>query len=265
MLDESYRDILKQEFEQRKNTNKSYSLRSFSRDLEVSASHLSEVLRGLGSIGRSSGEKIGYKLGLNFKEVEYFVALIDYEHSKNPRMKAKAREIIVNFQKSGFQKLADDEIALTNEWYFFGILSAMELDHYNGNLEFIQFELALDIETLKTAMDTLVRLGLVLMEDDKYCLTGAQFCFGGEQPSSYVRKHHRQHLELAADLLNRVPYSDRDYSGTTMAIDKSKIPKAREMIKKFRRELCRELESGAKNSVYQINIQLLPLFSKGLK
>jgi len=43
-----------------------------------------------------------------------------------------------------------------------------------------------------------------------------------------------------------------------MAIDSSKLPAAKEMIRTFRRKLCEFLESGKKDEIYNLNIQLVP-------
>ncbi|MNS96870.1 hypothetical protein D3C72_1311880 [compost metagenome] len=61
------------------------------------------------------------------------------------------------------------------------------------------------------------------------------------------------------DNLDRVHVDKRDMSMITLAIDSKKIPKAKEMIKVFRRKLANYLAQGKKDGVYTINIQLFPL------
>jgi uncharacterized membrane protein (DUF106 family) len=45
----------------------------------------------------------------------------------------------------------------------------------------------------------------------------------------------------------------------TMSIDVKKLPEARKIIKKFRREMSQFLESGNQTRVYQLGIQLFPI------
>ena len=48
----------------------------------------------------------------------------------------------------------------------------------------------------------------------------------------------------------------------TMAIDVDRLPEAREVITKFRRELCALLENGEQTRVYNLGIQLYPVSEK---
>ena len=66
-------------------------------------------------------------------------------------------------------------------------------------------------------------------------------------------------IKQSIDALFAVPVESRDITSMTMAIDKNKIPEAKRKIKQFRRNLCQFLESGEKNEVYNLNVQLIPL------
>lgn len=48
----------------------------------------------------------------------------------------------------------------------------------------------------------------------------------------------------------------------TMAIDISKLDKARELTRKYRREMCALLENGEQTQVYNLGIQLSPISKK---
>ena len=51
---------------------------------------------------------------------------------------------------------------------------------------------------------------------------------------------------------------ERDFSGITMAINVEKLDEAKEMIRAFRRKLCKFLETGKKTEVYTLRVQLFP-------
>ncbi len=77
--------------------------------------------------------------------------------------------------------------------------------------------------------------------------------------SAALQLSHKQNLELAALALDEVAIEHRDITSITMAIDAKKLPLAKAMIKNFRRQLSEFLESGNKNEVYNLNVQLFPL------
>ena len=59
------------------------------------------------------------------------------------------------------------------------------------------------------------------------------------------------------------PYSvDLRLAATTMAIDISKLPLAKKMIREFQDKLCAYLETGVKKDVYKLCIQIFPLTSR---
>ncbi|MCO4755645.1 MAG: TIGR02147 family protein, partial [Bacteriovoracaceae bacterium] len=77
-----------------------------------------------------------------------------------------------------------------------------------------------------------------------------------------LKRFHKQHIGKSLNAIDNVPVELRDITTMTMAIDIEKLPDAKELIKKFRRDLCNFLENDKKNNVYNLNIQLIPLADK---
>jgi len=65
-------------------------------------------------------------------------------------------------------------------------------------------------------------------------------------------------MDLAKEALTNQNIEDREFQSFTMAIDKQKIPLAKEMIRKFRAKLSKTV-SGNGDYVYQTNIQFFQL------
>lgn len=83
---------------------------------------------------------------------------------------------------------------------------------------------------------------------------------GHEFTNVALKNMQRQVLQKALAALDEVEFEKRDQSSITMAVDSSKIPQARAMTKKFRRELSSFLESGgSRDAVYQLSLSLFPL------
>ena len=64
-------DILNSEFARKKARNPRYSLRSFSRDLEIDASNLSKILAHRKMPGDKLKEKLAARIGLSLVELEH--------------------------------------------------------------------------------------------------------------------------------------------------------------------------------------------------
>lgn len=70
---DSFKSYLQDEFEKRCNKNKHYSLRSFSKSLDVEPSFLSKLLRGQRRFTDKSIVRFGSKLGLSPEEIQPFL------------------------------------------------------------------------------------------------------------------------------------------------------------------------------------------------
>lgn len=72
--DPYYLIVLQAAFDERKLRNVKYSLRAFSRDLNIAPSYMSEVLKGKKKLSSESACKIALKLGLDDGEFIKFLS-----------------------------------------------------------------------------------------------------------------------------------------------------------------------------------------------
>ena len=75
-----------------------------------------------------------------------------------------------------------------------------------------------------------------------------------------ARKYHKQVLGLAVDAIEEVHLDCREFQSFVMAVDKNKVPIAKEMIRKFRKKLSKAV-SGDGDNIYQTSIQFFQLTS----
>ncbi len=255
-----YRTIIKNEFDYRKSNNNSYSLRSFARDLGMSPSRLSEVLARKGGLSLKKGTEIAKLLGLNAEEIKYFQSLVLLEQAHAYNDTEKLKNSIDSFQASqNFKMLSNEVFRVVSDWYYFAILTVMELNDYDGSCEWIAKRLGLDLSLVQSAIETMMKLNLVVEHENRFTSTNEDICTTTDISNRALRISHKQTLDQAKKSIDEVSVERRDISSMTMAIDKNKIPEAKKRIKEFRRELARFLESGEKNTVYNLNIQLHPL------
>jgi uncharacterized protein (TIGR02147 family) len=84
--------------------------------------------------------------------------------------------------------------------------------------------------------------------------------------SSALTKFNEKMNLLSLNALKRDPVAEKEYSFITIAVPKGKIPKIKEKIRDFRRELHSYLENAReeRNDVVQISFQLFNLTRGGL-
>lgn len=260
LQDLDYTDFIKTELEQRVFSNKSYSLRSFARDLEFSPSRLSEILSNRGALSTASALKMSKLLKLTHKEATIFVALANISNSSSKKIKSEANKFLNSLKDNNSNSISLDSFRLISDWHYFAILSTMELDEFDGTALWIGERLGLSLEKTKEALELLDELEYIKNDSCFYSLKDSS----GNQTTNDIsscalRKSHKQSLSHAIETIDEIDIELRDISSMTMAIDLKKIPHAKKLIQNFRRELCQYLESGDKEEVYNLNIQLIPL------
>lgn len=256
----SYRTIIKEELDFRIRTNPNYSLRAFARDIQINPSQLSDLIRGKIGISSKKALIVAERLGLNQKEALLFKSLVEVEHGRTPAIIENAKKYIqTNSFGENFKALSLDGFKVISEWHYFAILSTMELDDFDGTADYIAKKLNLPLKEVEGSIIRLVKMDIIDFKDGKFVLTGVMLTTTHDIQSSALKKFHKGHIAKSVAALDEVAVDLRDITSMTMAIDLGKMKEAKEMIKTFRREFCRVMESGKKNQVYNLNIQFIPL------
>lgn len=255
-----YREVLLSEFEHRKERNPSYSLRSYARDLSLSPSRLSEILRGKGDLSASSLMEVGGRIGIPTEEILALQASLSLKNSPSEEVKRAAEKYLHNYAyQTRFSQLTTDTFKILADWYHFALLSAMELRFYDGSTKFLARVLRLEEKTVIDALERMLAQNMVRFQEGRYFPTGEIFSTSNDLASDALRESHKQNLDLAKASLDEVDVSLRDITSATLCIDVARLPEAKKLIKDFRRSLSRFLEAGNKDAVYNLNIQLHPL------
>ena len=259
---ERYIEILKGNFYSRLEKNSKYSLRAFARDIGLSPSRLSEIFNNKGDLSERSSINIAKKLGLTILEQDIFTALVILANSKSKSKKEKAYSFINSQNMDSFTSISSDKFKVIANWYYFGIVTVMELDDFDGTSEFISNELGLSSEIIDDAILKLINVGIVGENTGLFFLKENNLTTSHNVYSTALRSSHKQSLNQAIEALDTISVEFQDITSMMMAIDVSKLDEAKLKIKEFRRGLSNFLEAGKKNKAYQLNIQLIPLNTK---
>jgi uncharacterized protein (TIGR02147 family) len=256
---QSYREILKNEFEQRNLKNARYSLRSFARDLGLSPSRLSEVLNGRYGLSRKASEDIADKLSFSKTEKERFCDLVDLSHARSKTKKELARlRLKKNILK--YKTMELDAFRVISDWHHLAILELTYLDHFKNDSTLIGKTLGISPSVVESAIDRLKKVGLIKEKAGNLVATEDFSAIGDDKPSLAVKNFHKQIMERALSALFVQSFEERDFSSVVMAISKSKLPQAKDLIRKFKKEFSTLVtDTTSKDSVYCLGIQFFDL------
>ncbi|MEC9283196.1 MAG: helix-turn-helix domain-containing protein, partial [Bdellovibrionota bacterium] len=120
--------FLHAELRERNLKNPRYSLRAFARDLGVSPSRLSELLRGKGQMSASFAKSIAEALGPESEKSKLFLSMVlaKKSHNLTERQLAKKKVLVwKNFAE--VEELMLSEFQQMSEWYYLGIWNFLHL------------------------------------------------------------------------------------------------------------------------------------------
>lgn len=254
-----YREKLQQELSARCSKNPSYSLRAFSRDLGLSAPRLSQILNGRSGLSKQLAEKIAQKIGWSTQETAEFCDRVEAAHGRSPsQRKVAAIRLKGREYSQEYKVLALDRFRIVSDWYHMAILELLELDGFEPTIPNIAKALGIHESVADAALKRLTRAGFL---NERFVATP------NDTPHEAIREFHTQMLEKAKQALHAFGVDEREFGGTTLAIDSHRMPEAKEMIRSFRKQFTEAMNTTAKNrdAVYQISIQFFPLARPALK
>lgn len=226
--------------------NPAYSLRAFARQLQMEPSFLSKILSGKRSVTPAILARLAARLELDPARVAAFASA--------PASPAAA--------EAAYRDLTADQFAVIADWYHYAILELAKTRGFSAEPAAIARRLGIRAVEARAALERLQRLemigldarGRVTVPPASHTTVSSPFT------TAAFRKLQRQILEQAIDAMEEVPIELRDQSSMTMAIDPRLLPEAREMIRKFRRDLCALLQRNGPphEEVYQLSVSLFP-------
>jgi uncharacterized protein (TIGR02147 family) len=256
-------DILKNEYSYRKKGNPKYSLRAFSRDMKMSPGFLSEVLKNKKKVSIDKAMQISSALGWSWRQSQVFLQTTQLGHAKSK----KAQKFLKSeLQKSEalygeFDRLKLSKFSSISNWYYMAVLELTEVPEFRADASWIARALGIEKNQAEDALEKLKVAGLLIQDENLKLKKKANMSLP-DTSSSDIRKFHRQHLTNAANAIEEQEMDKRHFSGVTMAIDPSKLPEALTLIREFRSRMASLLESGTKQSVYHLAVQLYQLDHK---
>lgn len=244
--------ILCEEFEKSKANNPRYSVRAFARKLSINPATLSLILKGKRKIPKNYVNEICDRLKLNPSRRNRFLRSLQIQDKYEEALTQK-------IESEKYYLDMETHSELVTSWEYFAALSLLELPE-QWTVQSVAKRLNITEQRASDVLRALEFTGFVKGEAHQFVL--AKFCdikTTDGVPNAALRRGLAEELKLGIKKLETVPMELRDFSSSTMAIDRSKLPEARNMIRKFRQEMSDLLEDGPPNDVYLLAVQLFPL------
>ncbi len=252
-------DWLRAEYARRRKINAQYSLRAFARFLELPSGRLTELLQQKRQFTDALGEKISCKLALGPDQANLFFEQIANQRASKKRHPLGPSGSPLAGKGPRYNQISSDAFYAIADWEHYAILSLFQTNGFQSDPAWIADRLGISSPEAQAALSRLERLGLVDLAKKKWRLCQTNLTTTHDIPSSAIRRSHKQSLEQSIQAIEEISIEFRDITSMTMAINMKKIQEAKHLIRNFRRELSKLLETGLKTEVYNLNIQLVPV------
>ena len=240
-----FRLWLQKQFTERCKRNSRYSLRAFAKSLDTDHSSVSQILSGKRVLSKKAMQSLCLKLSADPKDLRSFGLL----------ERLSADEDFLQIDIDSFSVIAD--------WYHAAIMELTFIKGFKSDAKWIARTLSITTEEAKAAIERLIRLGLLVIDDGVLKKTSRLFTNqSNTSTSSAHREFQSQIIEKALLAIDECDSSEKDITSMTMAIDEKNLAKARELTRKYRRDMCALLEEGEQTRVYNLGIQLYPISKK---
>ena len=233
-------------------------MRSFARDLELSASRLSEILKGAG-LSEKRGVDIAKKLKLKLNEKNYWLDLILAGSATNPNVKSFAIKRITKAQKlNRLATLKEAEFSIVADWYHAAILELTQIKGFKNDVNWISEKLGINAVTVQSAIERLKLIKLLRVKNGKFLVNPSAYETFSETPSAAIRKFHRQILAQSLDSIENDDVSDRLMQSMIVAIPKSQLAVFNDQMKTFLQTFWEKMKETEKDELYSLSVQLTP-------
>lgn len=247
-----FRQLLQTELARRCSGNSQYSLRAFARDLDTDHSTLSQLLRGRRRLTERTVRKFGERLGIDAHELDEHVL---HEARRGPVATSDPSVQVL-------RELTEDTLQVLSGFEHYAILELTHLAEFRPDVAWVARVLGLTPDAVHVALFRLLRLGLLKMVSPTEWVdcTGDVIHVLDGVAYEAVRRLSERARSHAIDSERGSPASQREYSSTTIAVDRRRLPQALRILSEAHGEVLRVLADGdRRDQVYQLDISLLPL------
>jgi uncharacterized protein (TIGR02147 family) len=228
-----------------------------------SAGFFTKILQGKSNISNSSIFKLAEAFQLTKLETTFLQLLVLFNQAKTASEKQHCFEKIVAIKKSRVKTLEPFQFELFDKWYYVAVREVLDFHPFSMDYKELAGMLYPPIkpQEAEMAIKVLEKLGLIKRNPQGVFERLDTIVSTGDEWESMAIEHYQSEtLDLAKQAIYRVPKAFRDISTLTLSISEATMPRVREKLKEYRKELLDLAKNDAfADRVYQLNMQLFPL------
>jgi uncharacterized protein (TIGR02147 family) len=260
-----YRAFLRDAYRDRKQHQRGFSYRWFSRRAGLSSPNfLKLVIDGKRNLTVASARRFAAAFDLNVTETAFFCDLVAFNQARSPAEKNEYYERIrASRRHREVRALDHHEFDYFSRWYYPAVRELVACKGFRDDPAWIARRLVPPITPAQArhALELLTKLGLLRRDADGTLRQGEMLVSTGPEVRSLaVGNFHRQMMERAAASIELVAREERDISGLTVALSDEACRRFKQRIVELRAELLQLSAAETEATrVVQLNFQLFPL------
>ena len=261
--------FLRDAWNKKRGLNKNFTVRAWAKQLGFSSyGSFYQVLQGKRPLPKKYVLAISNSLNLAPKESLYLETLIDFNRAKSMDSKMYYQERLQELSPG--EKLSFYEVeafhCLKNPLNG-AIVELTNLQDFVFDAFWIKERLTIKvtINEIQKSMDMLFELGLLKIDESNKVRPVHKLVHTKQDvQNEALQEYHRNVLHLAADQISQQDVQDREYNATAMGIKKSDLPKIKEEMRDFLKNIISKYESSPDEAseIYQMGIQFFALTNK---
>ena len=262
-----YRQYIADYYAERK-VKSAFTWREFARMAGFSSSvHLKYVSEGRFNLSEEAVERVAKAMGLGGNRLEYFRAMVEFDHAVTDNIKKEIFERMLSIAKQSNAKVIEGDAFRYFDSWKNPVLR--ELAPAMPGAKPLALAKAcrpkVTAAEVSESLNFLVKANLLLkdangnyVQTDKFVTTGPM-----EAAPVAIRGLHRQMGEIALDTIEGVPQNERHFSGVTLGITRNAYDKIVAELDACRRKIIEiATAEDETDEVYRLNLQFFPMTNK---
>ncbi|MGZ3771856.1 MAG: TIGR02147 family protein [Bdellovibrio sp.] len=252
-------------YEARKKSNSAFSIRAWAKKIGLkSHTTLSGVINQEIKTPLSLHKPLSLELKLNSVEAFYFLLLINIENTTDQYsrlMLLEQLEVLKKYKKFKMTEFVDFSLLSDPFW---GMLVEMTaIKDFQNDPSWIKNKsrIAKSNQEIQKIIEILLDQGVLKIKDDKLIKNHDHITNIHDFANIGSQNYHKNCSLLAAQQVELQTVSEREFNGYALNIRKADLPKIKQMIRGFIKDLILEYEAKPNegDSTYQLNVQLFDL------
>jgi uncharacterized protein (TIGR02147 family) len=262
----NFRQYLKDYYEFRKDSQRGYSFRAFSKAAGFTSPNILKlVIDGERNISPEATQKFNKALNLKGQMADYFATLVKMNQAKSDTDKEYYFSILQKLTPQAKKRdLNTESHKYLSHWLYPVIREMTALKEFRDDPYWISRRIygKASINEITQAVQFLHQEGFLEKVDGKTVMKDNMVLSSDEVRSLSIRNYHRQMLDQAKESLESIPVEEREFGAVTFTIPESAINELKYKLKQFRRDLhtwaMQVSEDKGGELIIQYNAQMYP-------